>query len=79
MPAFRLSTRSVMGLSLIHICRDEPVALQKAHRPRRGLAGCVFAEDTAGTNRLLHEGRARAACSGADLVQTLGLQASRCV
>ncbi len=27
--------------------RDEPVALQKAHRPRRGLAGCVLAEDAA--------------------------------
>lgn len=52
-----------------------------AHAERYGkpvfaVPGSIYSPDSAGTNRLLHEGRARAACSGADLVQALGLQAS---
>ena len=40
------------------------------------MPGSICSPDSAGTNRLLHEGRARAACSGAHLVQALGLQTS---
>ena len=45
-------------------------------KPVFAVPGSIYSPDSAGTNRLLHEGRARAACSGADLVQALGLQAS---
>ena len=45
-------------------------------KPVYAVPGSIYSPDSAGTNRLLHEGRARAACSGADLVQALGLQAS---
>ncbi len=45
-------------------------------KPVFAVPGSIYSPDSAGTNRLLHEGRARAACRGADLVQALGLQTS---
>ena len=52
-----------------------------AHAERYGkpvfaVPGSIYSPDSAGTNRLLHEGRARAACSAQDLVEALGLRAA---
>lgn len=51
-----------------------------AHAERYGVPvfavpGSIYSPDSAGTNRLLHEGRAKAACSAEDLMQPLGLRA----
>ena len=51
-----------------------------AHAERYGkpvfaVPGSIYSPNSTGTNRLLHEGRAKAACSGQDLVQALGLHA----
>ena len=46
-------------------------------KPVYAVPGSIYAPNSTGTNRLLHEGRARAACSGADLLQALGLRADR--
>ena len=46
-------------------------------KPVYAVPGSIYAPNSTGTNRLLHEGRARAACSAADLLQALGLHADR--
>ena len=50
-----------------------------AHAERYGkpvfaVPGSIFSANSAGTNRLLREGRARAVCKGEDLFETLGLR-----
>lgn len=42
-------------------------------RPVFAVPGSIYAPNSAGTNRLLHEGRARAACRAEDLFAPLGL------
>lgn len=43
-------------------------------KPVFAVPGSIYSPNSTGTNRLLHEGRAKAACSAQDLLPTLGLQ-----
>ena len=43
-------------------------------RPVYAVPGSIFSPNSAGTNRLLLEGHAKAACTAADLLGTLGLR-----
>ncbi len=42
-------------------------------KPVFAVPGSIYSPNSAGTNRLLHEGRARAACDAADVAKELGL------
>lgn len=43
-------------------------------KPVFAVPGSIYSPNSTGTNRLLHEGRAKAACSAQDLLPVLGLQ-----
>lgn len=43
-------------------------------KPVFAVPGSIYSPNSTGTNRLLHEGRAKAACSAADLMEALGLR-----
>lgn len=46
-------------------------------KPVFAVPGSIYSPNSMGTNRLLHEGRAKAACTAADLMETLGLRINK--